>query len=338
MVEEHKTVKHTKKFIWILICTYILVVTGYYLGKDAGERLGLEYRFWVDACFHIWVWFLPILLIGALVLKTCIRQWKKKSIWRWILSVLSICYIGVATFASFFYILFSAFTITYDKKMPDGNLVVAVPDGMESIHYYAEPVAFFFRRDFSFDQVRTADSLSKIYGVDFQAVMEENGQWIYASDAYPGVEVSNICYEFTESSYLDNDFSLILTGKMLEKHRWIFEDYGIELVPYRFGQNESETNDRRTITAVLVSEENKLNAAQAIATFIQTTLEEDHRADGKSCWNSVDGSIFLVVSTEEEAYQSICNIPFSLKPKYYWIYDNNVTPEEIAEKIVNKRL
>ena len=283
MAEDVQTGKKSKKYIWILFLGYFLLVAGYYIGKNVGNRLGVEYRFWVDALFCICVWFVPVMFVGIVLLKICIRQWKKKSIGRWILSLVLICYTGVAAYASFFYVLFGAFTLTFDEKMPDGNLVVAVPNGMESIHHYAEPVAFFFRRDFSFDQVRTADSLSKIYGVDFQAVKEENGQWIYASDMYPGVEMSNIRYGFMESNYLSNDFNLVLTGKMLEKHREIFMDHGIELVPYYSGQNESAENNQRSITAVLVSEENKQKAAQAIAAFIQTTLEEDQRADEKSC-------------------------------------------------------
>ena len=337
MIEETQKDRKAKKLIWILILSYCLIVVDYYAGKSIGNRLGVEYRFWADALFRIWIWFAPVLFVGIVLLKICIRQWKKKSIGRWILSVVLIGYAGVAVYISFFYVLCGAFTLTFDEKMPDGNLVVAVPNGMESIHHYAEPVAFFFRRDFSFDQMRTAESLSKIYGIDFQAVREANGQWVYTSDMYPGVEVSNIRYGFTESNYLSNDFNLVLTGKMLEKHREIFMDYGIELVPYCSGQNESETNDQRTILSVLVSEENKQKAAQAIAAFIQTTLEEDQRADGKSCWSGIDGSIYLVVTTETGSYRSIRNIPFSLKPEYTWIYDKNVTPEEIAENIVIKR-
>ena len=55
----------------------------------------------------------------------------------------------------------------------------------------------FFRREFDFDEVRTADSLSKIYGVTFQALREENCQWVYGSDAYPEIEVTNIRYGYT---------------------------------------------------------------------------------------------------------------------------------------------
>lgn len=337
MIEEKQIIRKHSRLIWVFICIYFLIVAGFYLGKNVGERQGLEYRFLVDACFRIWVWFVPILFAGIMILRICIKQWKRKSPWRWILSVLLLVYGCGAVYVSFIYVLVNAFTITTDEKMLDGNLVVAEPYGMESIHHYAEPVAVFFRRDFSFDEVRTADSLSKIYGVPFQAVREEHGQWFYASEAYPEIEVTNILYGYTETSYLDNNFRLALTSKQLEKHQDIFDFYGIELVSYVYGQAENVQEGQRAYMAVLVSEENKQKAAEAIAAFIEATLEEDRRPDGKSCWVDVDGSIILVVTTENGSYKSIRNIPFSLKPEYSWIYDADVTSEEIAKNIVIKK-
>jgi len=338
MIVEKQTGRKLKRFIWIGICIYFLIIAGYCLGKSVGERMGLEYRFWADACFRIWVWFVPILFIGVMLLRGCFRQWKRKRTWRWILSVLLVGYIGVAGYASLLYILINAFTLTSDEKMPDGNLVVAVPYGLESIHHYAEPVGLFFRREFDFDEVRTAESLSKIYGVTFQALREENGQWIYGSDAYPEIEVTNIRYGYTEVSYLDNDLELALTGKMLKEHQDVFDSHGVELVSYLYGQSEVNPKGLGTYTAVLVSEENKERAAEAIAEFIQLTLQEDRRPDGKSIWDGVDGSVFLVVETEESRkYQSIRNIPFARRPKYSWIFDASVTAEELVEEIVIKR-
>ena len=277
----------------------------------------------------------PILFAGMILLRTCIGQWKRKHPWRWMLSVLLVGYIGVAVYASLLYVLINAFTITSDEKMPDGNLVVAVPYGLESIHHYAEPVGLFFRREFDFDEVRTADSLSKIYGVTFQALRGENCQWVYGSDAYPEIEVTNIRYGYTEVSYLDNDLELALTSKMLKEHQDVFDSRGVKLVSYLYGQSEVNPKDLGTYTAVLVSEENKDCAAEAIAEFIKKTLQEDLRPDGKSIWNGVNGSIFLVIETEEAGkYQSIRNIPFACKPRYSWIFDTTVTAEELLEEIV----
>ena len=329
MREEKQTTRKHKKFIWVFICSYFLIVAGYYFGKSVGERLGLEYRFWVDACFRIWVWFVPILSAGMMLLRICIRQWKRKSPWRWVSSVLLVGFAGVAVCASLLYALFSAFTMTSDEKMPDGNLVVAVPHGiMESIYNYAEPVGLLFRRDFTFDEKRTADSLSKIYGVTFHALREENGQWIYGSDAYPEIEITNIRYGFTEVNYLDNNFALALTSRMLEEHQDVFASRGVELVSYLYGQSEVNPKGLGIYTAVLVSEENKERAAEAISEFIKNTLQEDLRPDGKSKWDCVDGSIFLVADTEEKGkYQSIRNSPF---------FSGHKDPQAVAEVIQNR--
>ena len=343
MIEEKQTARKFKRFLWILIGIYFLIVAGYCLGKRIGDRQGLEYRFWMDACFRIWVWFAPILFAGTMLLRSCIRQWKgnssRKNPWRWVLLVLTIGFAGAAVYTSLFYVLFSAFTMTSEEKMPDGNLVVAVPSGMESVHHYAEPVGLLFRRKFTFDEKRTADSLSKIYEVPFQALREENGQWIYGSDAYPEIEVTNIRYGYMETDYLDNNFELALTGKMLQEHQELFASCDVELVSFLFGQSEVNPEGLGTYTAVLVSEENKERAAEAISAFIKITLQEDLRPDGKSIWERVYGSIFLVVETEERGnYRSIRNIPFSRRPKYSWIFDASATAEEIEEEIAIKKI
>lgn len=336
-MSEKQKVGKSKPLKRICIGIYFLIVAGYFVGKAVAERQGLEYRYWADACFRIWVWFVPLLFAGAMLLKTCMRQWEQKSTWRWLLAILLVCYVGAAVYVSLLYVLLNAFTMASDEKLPDGNLAVAVPSGMESIHHYAEPVGLFFRKDFSFDEERTAKSLSRIYGVEFRPLREENGQWVYGSDAYPGVEVTNIIYGFTEVSYLDNDFELMLTSKMLKEHREVFASHGVELVSYLYGQTSWNPEGKGICTAVLVSEENKDRAADAIAAFIKVTLQEDLRPDGKSIWDCVDGSIFLVTDTREAGkYQSIRNIPFGLSPEYSWIYDEGVTASEIVEEIVIK--
>lgn len=336
MKKEQKASK-TKRSIGIFICSYFLSVAAYYLGETVGKKQGLEYRFWVDACFRFWVWFVPIIFVGIILLKLCIRQWKHQSFRRWIMSVMLVVYTGAAVYFSLIYVLVSLFTLTTDEKMPDGNLVVAVPNGMEALHCYAEPVGLFFRRDFSFDEERTAESLSKIYGITFQPLRKENDQWVYGSQGYPDVELTNITYGFTETSYLDCDFGLKLTSKMLETHQDVFESRGVELVSYIYGCTKANPEGQGSCTAVLVSEENKEHAAEAIAEFIKITLQEDLRSDGKSIWDCVNGSIFLVTSAEEEGeYQSIRNISFSLRPEYIWSYDASVTASEIAEEIVIK--
>ena len=338
MIEVKQTAWSGRRTMRILICSYILIVAGYYWGKDAGEKIGLEYRFWVDAGFRIWIWFVPVLFVGILLLRACVRLWKKKSAWRWFLAIVVFAYIGITAYISLLYFLFNLFTLTSDEKMPDGNLVVAVPYGIESIHHYAEPVGLLFRREFSFDEERTADSLSKIYGARFRPLRKENNQWVYDSDMYPDIEVTNIQYGFSEAYYLENNFEQVLTSKILKEHQDLFDSHGVELVSYLYGQSEVNPEGQGMYTAVLVSEENKESAAEAIAEFIKVTLMEDLRPDGKRTWKGLTGSIYLVTGTEEDGkYRSIGNIPFALKSQHFWVFNASVTAEEIAEEIVIKK-
>ncbi len=313
---------------------YMVILIGYFLGKSGIQNTGLEYRFWVEAIFRIMVWFVPALFVGILLLLGCIRQWKRKSGSRWVLAIALIVYGLVAAFLSFWYILFNVFTMTTDEVMPDGNLIVAVPEGMEYYHHYAEPVGLFFRRDITFDDERFADSLSKIYGVSFRAEKADGEETVYVSDMYPGIEIIIIRHGYTENTYLDTNFEYALTSQKLEEHQGIFGEQGVDLVPYVFGRTEENPEGYRTYYAVLITDENQEDAATAIAEFIQTTLKEDMRADGKNCWERVDGSIFLVIRNEETGEaESVRNIPFSLRPEYSWVFDETVTREDILEDI-----
>ena len=316
------------------VVAYFIIVISYYIGKTVAGNAELEFRFWVDVLFRIIVWFVPVLLIGVMIVLSSVKQWKKRSGARWIISFTLIIYGLAAAYLSFFYIFISAFTLTSDQKMADGNLVVAVPHGLDCYHHYAEPVGIFFRRNISFDEDRLANSLSKIYDVNFINQRLDSGETVYVSDDYPGIEVKILRHGYTESDYLDNDLKYALTSQKLEEHRTIFDKNGVELVPYIFGKSEEAPVGYGTYYAVLITDDNKEEAATAIAEFIRTTLNEDLRTDGESCWSNVDGSIFLVIKNEEtEEYNSMRNIPFSLNPEYSWVFDENVIAEEIFEEI-----
>lgn len=322
--------------LWATIVTYVITVIAYCLGRTIAGNLELEFRFWVDVLFRIVVWFVPALLIGIMILLACVKQWKKRSGARWIVTFILVIYGLAIAYLSFLYIFFSAFTITSDKKMADENLVVAVPHGLDCYHHYAEPVGIFFRRDISFDEERLADSLSKIYDASFLVQKADNGKVVYISDAYPGIEVKILRHGYTESTYLDNDLKFALTSQKLEEQKDIFDEHRVELVPYVFGRTEELPDGNGTYNAVLVTDENQEAAAVAIAEFIKTTLREDLRTDGKSCWNSVDGSIFLVINQEGTLeYNCIRNIPFSSNPEYSWVFDENVITDEIFKEINN---
>lgn len=321
---------------WGVIGFYAVVVIGYLVGENVAENAGLEYRSWVEIMFRVIVWFVPILMIGGMFFRICIKQWKKNHKCRWGWGVLAIAYVLFSAWLSFIYVIFGIFSLSTDKKMADGNLVVAGSEGLKSHYYYAEPVGFIFRREIVFDTERLADSLSKIYDLNFYAQKADNGDTVFVSAEYPDLEIKIIRYGYTDSTYLDTDLNYVLTSQLLNEHRKIFDTYDVELVPYVYGRTQDNEEGYGTCYGVLITEENQEDAAKAIAEFIQITMKDDIRTDGESCWSSVDGSIFLVAAdTETGEIQSLRNIPFSLNPKHSWVLDKNVTNAEILEEIVN---
>lgn len=326
--------KGKHRAIAIIVILYIVVIIAFSLGKKLAENAGLEYRYWVEFLFYMIAWFVPVIIAGGLINMT--RRWsiaKGMSI-KTIMTIVLIAYCIMVGMISLGYPFLLAMSMTTDEKMPDGNLVVSVPEGMEYSHYYAEPVAVIFRRQIIFDNQRMAESLSKIYDVNFQAEDVENGETVFISDVYSGLEVRIIRHGYSESNYLDNTLSYMLTSQKLEEHSEIFDKNNVTLMPYVFGKTKEKPEGYGTLYAVVVTGKNQEDVAIAIAEFIRTTLQEDTRADGKSCWFNIDGSIFLVSSDEESGeMESFRNIPFSLNPSYSWIYDEMVTSDEVREKI-----
>ena len=126
--------KGTAITIWIAI-VYGIIVGGYFMGNGLMKGSDMDYRFWVDALFHIVVWFVPVIGIGILLYKVMGKlQKSRRRIWRWIGIGGFVLYIIFAGKVSFFYGIFSLFSMTCDEKMPDGNLVVTVPHGFDSTH------------------------------------------------------------------------------------------------------------------------------------------------------------------------------------------------------------
>lgn len=327
-----KKVKH--KIVTIITIMYILIIIAFYIGKKLAENAGLEYRYWVEFLFYMIVWFVPVALIGIFIFKVRSRSIAKELSVKIIMTIALIIYCLIAGMMSLGYSFVLAISMTTDEKMPDGNLVVAVPEGMEYTHYYAEPVGAIFRRRIIFDSERIADSLSKIYNVNFQTQKAENGEYVFISDMYPDIEVKIIRHEYSKTNYLYNNLNYMLTSQKLEEHIEIFEKNNVTLIPYVFGKTKEKPEGYDTLYAVLVTEKNQEDVAIAIAEFIQTTLREDMRIDGKICWLNIDGSIFLVSSDDESGeIESFRNILFSLNPSYSWIYDERVTSDEIREII-----
>lgn len=312
---------------------YVLICIAYFPGKEILLNKGLEYQYWIEILLRFIIWFVPLILAGVLLLRARKKTEKGR---RAAFTVVFVIYSIVAIIFSFGYILFNAFTVSTDEKMQDGNLVVTVPNGLENTQYYAEPVGIFCRREIIFDEGRLADSLSKIYDVNFQFQKSEDGDIVFVSDMYPGIEVQIMQNGYTKSTYLDNNFKYELTNQQIEEHRDIFEENGVEFVSYVYGKTKSNPEGFGICHAVLITNENKEKAAKSITDFILTTLSEDVRHDGESYWRNVDGSIFLVAKDQETGEpQSLRNIPFSLNPNHSWILDESVTSEEVLKEITN---
>lgn len=324
-----------KKRIPILL--YFLILAAYYLTNQAIQNTELEFRFWVDVLVRIVFWFVFILFFGIYLFRKRkeFEEEKKEGSRAAVTVLLAVGGIALVPI-TYFYLLFQAFSLTEDEVMPDGNLVVTVSfsERMESSDYYAEPVAFLFRRKITMDDAQIAKSLSKIYGVEFQTKLGKDGKTVYISEAYPGIETNLIMKGFTETSYLYNDLKYAVTSETLERHKDIFEKHGVKLTTDIFGESEERPEGIRKVNTVPVTEENLEEVSEALAEFIRTTLKEDKRGDGKSLWTKLDGSIFLKMyynGVGEEPDSR--NIPFSLRPAYSWIYGKDVRGEEIREEL-----
>lgn len=327
-----KKVKY--KIVTIITIMYILIIMAFFIGKKLAESAGLEYRYWVEFLFYMIAWLVPVVLVGMFIVMARRRSIAKRMSVKIIITIVLIIYCLIAGMMSLGYSFILVLSMTTDEKMPDGNLVVAVPEGMEYSHYYAEPVGTIFRRQIIFDSKRIADSLSKIYDVNFQSKEIENGETVFISDVYSDLEVKIIGHGYSEFNYLDNNLRYMLTSQKLKEHSEIFEKNNVTLIPYVFGKTKEKPEGYGTLYAVLVTEMNQEAVAISIEEFIRTTLQEDTRVDGKSCWTNIDGSIFLVSSDEESGeMESFRNIPFSMNPSYSWIYDEMVISDEIREDI-----
>lgn len=322
-----------KRLCGIIICYAVFIIT-YFIGAQYAGSNGLEYRSWIDMLFRLVLWAVPVFILGLLLFSTFKKGHKNRGSLRFLWMGIFVVYVAVAAFLTFLYIFISAVNLSTDEKMEDGNLVVTVSDGMESFHYYAEPVGFLFRRTFEFDDDRLAYSLSKMYDLHFSAKKSASGDTIFVSPEFPELNVRVIRTGYIRSSYIEDDLRYILTSKMLDKHKDIFNSYHVELIDYPFSTASGKDVYKNTFIGVLVSEENKEFAADAVAKFIHKSLSEDYRADGKGVWKNIDGSIFVLIEDEQTGeIQSYRNIPFSLNPKYSWIYGKDVTKNDILKSL-----
>lgn len=187
--------------------------------KKIAENAGLEYRYWVEILFRCIVWFIPVLIVGGMIFVFGKRKREKNPKISWFWTGLIYVYILAVLFMTLIYMLFSMIKLSSEQKMEDGNFVVGVSESSETHYHYAEPVGFIFRREIVFEDERLADSLSKIYDLNFHAQKTVNGDTVFVSTEYPGMEIKIIRYGYTDSTYLDTDMNYVLTSQLLNEHR-----------------------------------------------------------------------------------------------------------------------
>lgn len=330
-----------RHFYLISIVFYLAVAAVYFAGKVALKEQGLEYRFWADTLARVILWCVPFVLLGVLIWH--IRGYllaRGKSAAGGVLLGIFILFIIGGTLASAWEAFVFVFRMERETRMPDGNLVVSKPseyDGLRSESYYAEPVRGVARRRFFWDEERYADSLSRIYDTRFQAVLDEELGTVYLSEDYPDIQVQVWKAGYSPDDYLDENLCYLVTSEELEKKGAAFFEGAAELTDYTVDKSASAVVDAPQayqVTALTICEDQAEEASQKIALFIQEELLNARRADGENLWKNLDGSIFVSLKMSEKDTESYSfNIPFGRDPEYDWVYDENVEPEAILERL-----
>lgn len=320
----------------VVIVFYVAATITYHACLSIAKNNGFDLRLWVEMVHRIILWGIPAIFIGYLLLILFLRFRSRHEKFKWLLNLLmALCVLAAAGIVCLWFLI-SMITVPSEEKMPDGNLVIGVPDGMETIWHYAEPVGIIFRKDFEFDDEKLAESLSKIYALHFTVTQGKDGNRIFVASEFPEIEVRIIRQGYQTYSYLDTNLELMLASDLLFKHKDIFEKENISIESYALQYNP---NPRNGVTSdipyfgVMIDEENKESAAKAIAEFIKVSIRDDKRNDGVGCWDNLTGKILLLKEDENGQIQSFRSIPFSKTPEHWWTFDENVTYEDVLKDI-----
>jgi len=323
------------RYYLIIITCYFLFAALYFGGDAILAQKGLEYRVWVDLSAHIFIWCIPFLLVGMLLwngIKALLLQGKK--VVSGLLLGCFVLFIVFSTLAAVYMLFFTALKMETEARMPDGNLVVAVPtEYAERDLYYAKPVGILARKKFSWDSEHYAKSLSKIYDTEFTAVQDERLGTVYHSEDYPGLDVQVWGVGYEESDYLRENLRQLATSNELDKKGKKFFQNAAELTEYEVEAGWNfERESKYTVTALTVYWKQMNEAAEKIALFIREELLEAHRADGKNLWDDMTGTIFVTLKFSPNDKKSHnFNISFRNEPGNFWVYGEDVTADEIEE-------
>lgn len=329
--------KKSRIYLIIGIC-YLLTAGLYFGGGTVLAKKELEYRMWVDLSARILLWCTPFLLVGILLWKgTRFLMLQGKRTASGALLGCFVLFIIISTMVTVYMLLLSALKMETEARMPDGNLVVNTSDGYNGGYsYYAEPIGIFARKKFSWDSERYAESLSKIYDTEFIAVQDEDAGTVYHSEDYPGLNVRVWGTGYRKDDYLQENLSYLATSAELDKKGPKFFQGAARLTRYEKEENRHwmEEPDAYMVTALTVYGDRLEEAAGKIALFIQEELLEARRTDGKGLWENMRGRILIILkSSEKDSDSHYFTLLFGQGPKESWVYNEEVTQEEILSRL-----
>ncbi|MCD8376951.1 MAG: hypothetical protein LUD69_08405 [Oscillospiraceae bacterium] len=310
----------------VIFALWALLILAYHAGKWIVEANQLEYRQWVGDWYTLFFWLLPLILLGALLWQ--FRSGREEGRARKLLTAGFAVYLFVAALVFAAAIFIYALSVkTTESTMSDGNYKITVMTGYHDYTvYYAEPATIFARRTFEWDNNRYAESLSRMYGADFQYIGEDaQGNPQFSAAAYFDIAVTVYGVE----DDIEDDLRYMVTSARLEQEWDTYFTSGEELVTYNHDYY-SYASYRNPVYAVAVSRSTAAGAAQDLAAFIQNECENAVRADGEPLYEWLDGSVYLLFQGNggDSEYSGTRNIPYGINGNS-WSYDAGVQAEDL---------
>lgn len=310
-----------KNRIVIIIC-YLMIVTGYFAGDWYLQQNGMEYLLKIKLVTGIFLWCLPVLLIGSFLW----RAYQKKQAGLWF--GLFLTYVIVMALVSVCAAFIQVAQLEDEYRMKDGYLRIteSAAYGTPNEVYYAEPVYGIARRKFTWDTEHYAQSLSRIYDTEFVPMMDERKGQVYISEDYPDVKVQVWGVDRTADPELKENLSYLLTSSEIEKKGQAYFGDAVQLTKKQQTTAEQmnlEDNPSYEVTALTIPAGQMDAAGAKIAAFMQEELKT-------GLFDHVQGSIFIILkSSVDDPEGWSFNLPFSVHPSDSWVYGADVTAEVI---------
>lgn len=300
---------HQLKYILVVLAVLAAGILAYHTGLYYLAKQGMEYRFAIEAIYRILA-LSGVLILGGMILRL-FAIWLR-NFHRIVLSAFAALLFTVYSLGSFAFLFanYGGWILKEptDQQMPDGNLVVTVPTDEGNDYYYAEPRYGIARKPFTWNPERTAQSLSKLYGVPFTADESSAEDVVYLCDSYPMLKTRVYAIGVSQDAYFDDDFRALLTQQSLidawESH---FKN-GEDMIYYNWGT----TLEPRVVGALCVYYTRRVQHAQDIASFVRDEIGNSDR------WKQFDGCLYVIIKDESaDNADYVCRIPFGQDEKQY---------------------